>query len=56
MPFLKQLLSMGVLDPNESARAKRVARFFDYVMLFVMLWLPLQWYMELQKQYRQNLV
>ena len=49
MAILKKIMSMGVLGPNESASTKRAGRFFDFVMLLVMFWLPLQWYMDAQK-------
>lgn len=50
MNILKTLFRIGMLDPNESVRAKKVARYFDFIMLLVMLWLPLQWYLEAQNE------
>jgi len=44
------MMSMGVLDPREAPVAKTFARFFDFLMLLVMFWLPWQWYMEALNQ------
>jgi len=50
MALLKQILSMGSLNPHESPRVKSTAHYFDLIMLFVMFWLPLQWYLEAQNE------
>lgn len=50
MLSIKEFFSFGVIDPQEPDYAKRTARFFDYVMLLVMFWLPLQWYLEALNQ------
>ena len=43
---IRKLLNLGILDPNEGPFAKRCNKFFDFIMLLVMFWLPIQWYLE----------
>lgn len=43
---LKRFLSLGMLGPKESDAVKATRDFFDFIMLLVMFWLPLQWYLE----------
>ncbi len=43
---LRKLFNIGVLDSAEPVTVKKVGRLFDLLMVFVMFWLPLQWYME----------
>lgn len=43
---LKPFFNLGILDPNETDLAKRWDRVFDFILLIVMFWLPMQWYMQ----------
>lgn len=47
---IRKLFSLGILESDEPAYAKRAARFFDFILLLVMFWLPLQWYLQAKHQ------
>ena len=38
--------SLGILNRQESANCRRWGNLFDFIMLLVVFWLPLQWYLE----------
>lgn len=54
--MLRKLLNLGAIDPNESLQTKRISKLFDFLMLLVMFWLPIQWYMESRGTFPRHLI
>jgi voltage-gated potassium channel len=45
---LQRLVGIAGVAPEENDRARRWAARFELPMLFIVLWVPIQWYMEVQ--------
>ncbi|NNM58687.1 MAG: hypothetical protein HKM04_02620 [Legionellales bacterium] len=39
-------LGVAGIDKDESAQVKKIDRYFEFGLLLIALWLPIQWYME----------
>lgn len=46
MRYFRQLLGLGGLAKHESPECQQLARYFSIVLLVVLLWLPVQWYLQ----------
>lgn len=44
--FIRRILGIGGIAPNESAYVKQVNRIFELALLLIAIWLPIQWYSE----------
>lgn len=43
---VRKIFNLGILDPSEEPFVKKINKFFDFIMLLIMFWLPIQWYLE----------
>ncbi len=47
---LRRLIGLAGVSVTESYLTQNIARVFEWVMLLIAFWLPVQWYLELQHQ------